>query len=150
MGSTRRRLHVLWYLSHLLTITRARLMLYLDYATKQSVETFWRVVDGFDRKQREDLLKFVTSCSRPPLLGFRELHPPFCIQKVFHSVTLSVVACLLLHMGEAMHACLHMKAVPRCSFLSPLLSTLHTWLIVSVHSSRFCLDSTWSADFALG
>lgn len=50
-----------------------------------SVEIFWRVVDGFDRKQREDLLMFVTSCSRPPLLGFRELHPSFCIQKTSHN-----------------------------------------------------------------
>ena len=39
-------------------------------------------IDVSGRKQREDLLMFVTSCSRPPLLGFRELHPSFCIQKV--------------------------------------------------------------------
>ena len=25
---------------------------------------------------------FVTACSRPPLLGFRELHPPFAIHPV--------------------------------------------------------------------
>jgi hypothetical protein len=47
-----------------------------------SVEIFWGVVEEFDKKEREDLLMFVTSCSRPPLLGFRELHPSFCIQKV--------------------------------------------------------------------
>lgn len=27
-------------------------------------------------------LKFVTSCSRQPLLGFKQLNPAFCIQKV--------------------------------------------------------------------
>lgn len=49
-----------------------------------SVEIFWGVVEEFDKKEREDLLMFVTSCSRPPLLGFRELHPSFCIQKTSH------------------------------------------------------------------
>ncbi|CAN0452755.1 unnamed protein product, partial [Scytosiphon promiscuus] len=27
-------------------------------------------------------LKFVTSCSRPPLLGFERLNPPICVQRV--------------------------------------------------------------------
>lgn len=40
----------------------------------------WKVVQGFDEKQRRQLLKFVTSCSRAPLLGFKELSPAFCIQ----------------------------------------------------------------------
>ena len=29
-----------------------------------------------------DFLKFVTSCARQPLLGFGQLNPPFCIQKI--------------------------------------------------------------------
>merc|ERR1711892_1168866 len=33
-----------------------------------------------DEEQKRSLLKFVTSCSRPPLLGFKDLDPPFCIQ----------------------------------------------------------------------
>ena len=41
--------------------------------------TFWEVVRDFNDKQRRQLLKFVTSCSRPPLLGFRDLFPMFCI-----------------------------------------------------------------------
>ena len=28
------------------------------------------------------LLKFWTSCSRPPLQGFKHLHPALCIQKI--------------------------------------------------------------------
>ncbi|KAI1289304.1 Ubiquitin-protein ligase E3C [Halotydeus destructor] len=43
------------------------------------IKAFWKVVSEFDEKQRRQLLKFVTSCSRPPLLGFKNLHPPFCI-----------------------------------------------------------------------
>ncbi|XP_011312872.1 ubiquitin-protein ligase E3C [Fopius arisanus] len=45
-----------------------------------TITAFWRVVEGFTNKQKGQLLKFVTSCSRPPLLGFKELDPPFCIQ----------------------------------------------------------------------
>lgn len=45
-----------------------------------TIKIFWQVMDGFNDNQRRQLLKFVTSCSRPPLLGFKELDPPFCIQ----------------------------------------------------------------------
>ncbi|KAJ6615220.1 hypothetical protein B0H10DRAFT_2164909 [Mycena sp. CBHHK59/15] len=38
------------------------------------------VVETFDQKQRRALLHFVTSCSRPPLLGFKDLRPNFTIQ----------------------------------------------------------------------
>ncbi|CAG0878960.1 unnamed protein product [Cyprideis torosa] len=41
---------------------------------------FWEIVQAFDETQKRALLKFVTSCSRPPLLGFKELYPAFCIQ----------------------------------------------------------------------
>ncbi|XP_065339203.1 ubiquitin-protein ligase E3C [Cloeon dipterum] len=45
-----------------------------------TIGSFWRAVETFNDLQRRQLLKFVTSCSRPPLLGFKELYPPFCIQ----------------------------------------------------------------------
>ncbi|EDW74671.1 uncharacterized protein Dwil_GK15782 [Drosophila willistoni] len=45
-----------------------------------SIVAFWSALDGFDDLQRRQLLKFVTSCSRPPLLGFKDLDPPFFIQ----------------------------------------------------------------------
>ncbi|XP_012278709.1 ubiquitin-protein ligase E3C [Orussus abietinus] len=47
-----------------------------------TIAAFWKVVEEFDDTQKGQLLKFVTSCSRPPLLGFKELDPPFCIQHV--------------------------------------------------------------------
>ncbi|XP_072941494.1 ubiquitin-protein ligase E3C isoform X3 [Epargyreus clarus] len=50
------------------------------YATHPTVQLFWKVVESFTDDQRRQLLKFVTSCSRPPLLGFKDLQPPFCIQ----------------------------------------------------------------------
>ncbi|XP_072763602.1 ubiquitin-protein ligase E3C [Anoplolepis gracilipes] len=45
-----------------------------------TITAFWKVVSDFTDQQKGQLLKFVTSCSRPPLLGFKELDPPFCIQ----------------------------------------------------------------------
>ena len=41
---------------------------------------FWTVVSTLSEEQKRKLLKFVTSCSRPPLLGFKDLDPPFCFQ----------------------------------------------------------------------
>ncbi|XP_053569799.1 ubiquitin-protein ligase E3C [Bombina bombina] len=43
------------------------------------IKIFWRVVENFTEEGKRKLLKFVTSCSRPPLLGFKELYPAFCI-----------------------------------------------------------------------
>ncbi|XP_026507868.1 ubiquitin-protein ligase E3C [Terrapene carolina triunguis] len=43
------------------------------------IKIFWRVVESFTDEEKRKLLKFVTSCSRPPLLGFKELYPAFCI-----------------------------------------------------------------------
>ena len=41
---------------------------------------FWRVVEFFDESQKQNLIKFITSCPRPPLLGFGELRPSICIR----------------------------------------------------------------------
>lgn len=43
------------------------------------IQIFWEVVESFTDDEKRKLLKFVTSCSRPPLLGFKELYPVFCI-----------------------------------------------------------------------
>nr|CAB3267460.1 ubiquitin-protein ligase E3C-like [Phallusia mammillata] len=43
------------------------------------VQLFWEVLSEFTEADKRKLLLFVTSCSRPPLLGFKEMHPPFCI-----------------------------------------------------------------------
>ncbi|CAF4531060.1 unnamed protein product [Rotaria sp. Silwood1] len=44
------------------------------------IQTFWKCVSEFTEDQKRKLLKFTTSCSRPPLFGFKELYPEFCIQ----------------------------------------------------------------------
>ncbi|KAJ3552359.1 hypothetical protein NM688_g4189 [Phlebia brevispora] len=52
--------------------------LYDDH--EPTIQMFWRVVDTFTQDQRRLLLRFATSCSRPPLLGFKELVPNFAIR----------------------------------------------------------------------
>ncbi|KAL3681995.1 hypothetical protein R1sor_000017 [Riccia sorocarpa] len=50
--------------------------------SSRTVKLFWEVVTGFEAHERCALLKFVTSCSRAPLLGFKHLQPAFTIHKV--------------------------------------------------------------------
>ncbi|KAI8978888.1 HECT-domain-containing protein [Trametes punicea] len=52
--------------------------LYDDH--EPTIEMFWSVVKTFNQEERRKLLRFVTSCSRPPLLGFKELNPNFAIR----------------------------------------------------------------------
>jgi ubiquitin-protein ligase E3 C len=44
------------------------------------VHGLWQALESFTPRQQADFLKFVTSCPRPPLLGFAYLEPPLCIQ----------------------------------------------------------------------
>ncbi|EED96465.1 hypothetical protein THAPSDRAFT_268040 [Thalassiosira pseudonana CCMP1335] len=48
----------------------------------RNIVRFWSVVSSFTPKQQADLLRFVTSCERPPPLGFASMNPPFTIQRV--------------------------------------------------------------------
>ncbi|CAM9631904.1 unnamed protein product [Chrysoparadoxa australica] len=47
-----------------------------------SVKKFWNVLAGMTPAEQAALLRFVTSCPRPPPLGFESLHPPFTISRV--------------------------------------------------------------------
>lgn len=44
------------------------------------VHSFWDALASLSPEDQRGFLKFVTSCSRAPLLGFRHLHPKLCIQ----------------------------------------------------------------------
>lgn len=53
-----------------------------DYnETNSTIAMFWRVVSTFSEGDKRKLVKFVTSCPRPPLLGFKELCPKFSIRR---------------------------------------------------------------------
>ncbi|KAJ7525500.1 hypothetical protein O6H91_17G053900 [Diphasiastrum complanatum] len=45
------------------------------------IEMFWEVLKTLDSNLQQKFLKFVTGCSRGPLLGFKYLEPQFCIQR---------------------------------------------------------------------
>jgi ubiquitin-protein ligase E3 C len=53
------------------------------YHPSQPIITwFWEVVDEMTADQQRKLLKFMTSCSRQPLLGFGSLEPAPCVQQI--------------------------------------------------------------------
>ena len=47
-----------------------------------TIKIFWSVFGKLDPEERRAVVKFVTACSSPPILGFGKLNPPFCITKV--------------------------------------------------------------------
>ena len=51
-------------------------------ASSPTIKLFWKTMHNLKPDDQRAVLKFVTSCSRPPLLGFVNLNPPFTIQKV--------------------------------------------------------------------
>jgi len=46
------------------------------------IQWLWDVVEEMTPDQQRKFLKFMTSCSRQPLLGFRSLTPLPCIQQI--------------------------------------------------------------------
>ncbi|RUP48184.1 hypothetical protein BC936DRAFT_144860 [Jimgerdemannia flammicorona] len=46
------------------------------------MRALWHVLEDFDSDDKRAFLKFVTSCSKPPLGGFEFLQPPFTIRLV--------------------------------------------------------------------
>lgn len=48
----------------------------------RTVKRFWSVVSAMSAKEKAALLRFVTSCERPPPLGFESMQPPFCVHRV--------------------------------------------------------------------
>ncbi|KAF0449000.1 HECT-domain-containing protein [Gigaspora margarita] len=48
----------------------------------RTIRNLWSILEEFDSKNKNAFLKFVTSCSRPPLGGFKYLQPQFTIRMV--------------------------------------------------------------------
>lgn len=51
------------------------------YPEHPTIRLLWEVVGAFPPAEQRLFLKFVTACSRPPLLGFRHLEPGFCVHR---------------------------------------------------------------------
>ncbi|KAI9140489.1 hypothetical protein BKA69DRAFT_1079194 [Paraphysoderma sedebokerense] len=57
--------------------------IYQGYFDKHKVIiNFWSVFSEFSKEEKQKFLKFCTSCSKPPLLGFSNLNPKFTIRFV--------------------------------------------------------------------
>jgi hypothetical protein len=51
-------------------------------ALDRHIQRFWGVFAELSAEDQALLLKFITSCERPPSLGFASLQPAFTIQRV--------------------------------------------------------------------
>jgi len=51
-----------------------------DNEEHPTIKLFWKVMEGFTDSQRRDVLKYVSSTPRAPLLGFSQLRPKFSIR----------------------------------------------------------------------
>lgn len=49
---------------------------------QQIIQWFWEVLGELSTEQKHLFLKFMTSCSRQPLLGFGSLEPAPCVQQI--------------------------------------------------------------------
>ncbi|GBG24678.1 E3 ubiquitin-protein ligase UPL6 [Hondaea fermentalgiana] len=52
------------------------------HASQPFIQDFWAIVEEMDKEERGLLLRFITSCSKPPLQGFKSLKPSLCIGRV--------------------------------------------------------------------
>ena len=52
------------------------------HPSQQVMMWFWEVIEELSPDQQRKFLKFMTSCSRQPLLGFHSLDPPPCVQQI--------------------------------------------------------------------
>jgi ubiquitin-protein ligase E3 C len=55
-----------------------------DNQEHDTIKLFWNVLEKFTDAQRRDLLKYVSSTPRAPLLGFSQLNPKFSIRDGGH------------------------------------------------------------------
>ncbi len=46
------------------------------------MQWFWEIIEEMTPDQQRKFLKFMTSCSRQPLLGFKSLTPLPCVQQI--------------------------------------------------------------------
>ncbi|KAJ3207945.1 Ubiquitin-protein ligase E3B [Dinochytrium kinnereticum] len=52
------------------------------YDAHPTIRSLWQIIQDFEVSERRAFLKFVTSCSSPPVGGFQYLDPPFTIRFV--------------------------------------------------------------------
>jgi ubiquitin-protein ligase E3 C len=91
------------------------------HPTQPYVHEFWDVVSNdLSSDQRGKLLKFITSCSRPPLAGFGSLDPKITIYQVRDDVERLPTA----------STCVNLLKLPKY----PSKEILHHKLLVAIES----------------
>jgi len=65
------------------------------HPSQHSIQMFWEVLEEMNPRDQRAFLRFVTSCSRQPLLGFEVLNPKPCV----HQVRLSAEELVALQRG---------------------------------------------------
>jgi ubiquitin-protein ligase E3 C len=88
-----------------------------------TIQAFWRVVRRMSDENLHNLVKFITSCPRPPLLGFRYFNPLICIYAAGRDARLpSASTCMnLLKLPEyadedTLEKCLILSITSGCGF----------------------------------
>ncbi len=52
------------------------------FSSSSTIKALWKVLRELPEEDKAAFLRFVTACERPPPLGFKDLDPPFTIQRV--------------------------------------------------------------------
>lgn len=73
------------------------------------IQGFWNIVSEMTPDEQSDLIKFVTSCSRLPLLGAKQLNPTFCIQQ-----------CAIRHQSDDINSAPRLPSAATCMNLLKL------------------------------
>lgn len=81
-----------------------------------TIKLFWQVVEEFNDEQRRSLLKFVTSCSRQPLFGFKVFSSHFSVA----FVTSFIYLCF--NFRNWIHHFVFKKPVQRIAYLQLVLA----------------------------
>lgn len=91
------------------------------FADHPNIRAFWYIVkDLFTDADRDALLRFVTSNSRPPLLGFKTLSPLFAIARVDDPDRLPTAS-----------TCVNLLKLPDCG---ANVEKLHRKLLTAIHA----------------
>eukprot|EP01017_Pseudomicrothorax_dubius_P010668 TRINITY_DN1383_c0_g1_i1.p1 TRINITY_DN1383_c0_g1~~TRINITY_DN1383_c0_g1_i1.p1 ORF type:complete len:337 (-),score=58.44 TRINITY_DN1383_c0_g1_i1:126-1136(-) len=52
------------------------------YDLDSTIINLWAVLDSYSKEEREDFLRFITGCPRPPISGFKYMQPQIVIERM--------------------------------------------------------------------
>ena len=90
---------------------------------------------GLTASPKVKVLRFVTSCSRAPLLGFSHLQPPFTIHKV-RLVMAGVSFCIWFIMATRIHIYIHNTCSPKFMYMYIYFVYINIEILKNIHRHR--------------